>query len=406
MREASSMADPQVPTDPQTMLAHLLSLPADQFDAALGIDAAPVLDTAPIQAPAQSGGQRFLQGFSGLENQPMAPPQDFASGLLGGITRGLGAAGTRAAAQRAKLEADALRRTALRDAQNIAATRQHQTEVSGAKRGLVMAGVHAELAKQKEKTPEEITAEAKARALGEAQGKAAGPEAPGTAEPKLSDDALNAMVSTYFGTGVAPSFGMGKQGVANKTRFYNRIGEVAKGGDIDPAQRIAASKAERDNLTKLTTTNGALTAFGNTVEKNLNLLEPALKGLPDVGVGVLNAPLRGVASQFGSKTMSRFNAARQTVVNEFAKIINNPSLSSNGVLSDSARHEMETIIDPNAPVGAIREAIKTLRGEFKNRKASYAQEIADSQARIKSLGALPGTAQARQRPPLSAFEGQ
>lgn len=215
------------------------------------------------------------------------------------------------------------------------------------------------------------------------------PDAAATDSP-LSNDAIDALVQLKLQGGTDPTFGMGKAGVGNKVRFYNRLGEIVKAGGLDVGTRIAQAKAERESLTQLTQTHTAASAYGDNVERNLKILEPTLKHLPDTGLTPFNALLRPAASAIGNTNMSAFNTARQIVVPEFARILNSPTLK--GVISDSARKEIQTIIDPNATVGQIKRSIQILRTDKNNRLAAYSDAIRQSQQRIKALGVLPGAA--------------
>jgi hypothetical protein len=210
-------------------------------------------------------------------------------------------------------------------------------------------------------------------------------------EAVLSEDALNGLLQLQMQGQGSPTFGMGKAGVQNKVRYYNKLGELMKHGGLDVGTRVAAAKAEQAKLKTLTGTQGAANAFAEMVEKNVAVLEPTLKHLPDTGNTWANAVLRPAAKGFGNRGMSEFTTARQTVVNEFARILNNPALSGAGVISDSARHEMEKIIDPNATVGQIKASIKILRQDKNNRLKAYDDAIRQSQQTIKSLGMLPGS---------------
>lgn len=80
------------------------------------------LDTTPIdEAPDPS----FIEGFAGLQNR-LPAPRSFAEGLVSGFGAGLGSAGTRAAATRAKLEEVARDQRKSRDEANLQASRDFQ----------------------------------------------------------------------------------------------------------------------------------------------------------------------------------------------------------------------------------------------------------------------------------------
>ena len=116
-------------------------LTPDEIDALFGVEH-PEMDTTTETAPHQGRGSRFLQSFAGLESQPQHEPSGFLSGLVGGVSSGLGSAGTRAQASRAKLEAGIATRQAKRDAGNQQATAAYRAAHSGAQKayGTAMLG--------------------------------------------------------------------------------------------------------------------------------------------------------------------------------------------------------------------------------------------------------------------------
>jgi len=76
--------------------------------------------------PQTYGGQPLLESLGGLESLQLPQAHGLGEGLLYGLTRGLGAAGTRALERRAKFEQDQTRRQAAADQERIAASREYR----------------------------------------------------------------------------------------------------------------------------------------------------------------------------------------------------------------------------------------------------------------------------------------
>lgn len=114
---------PQPASDPNDLLAIIARLKA------AGIEPGGPPDTSPVPQFQPTGVQNFLSGFGGMEAQPMGPAHNFGEGLLQGLTRGLGQAGTRVQQQRAKFEQDAAARRAAADAARLDATKTYRTEL-------------------------------------------------------------------------------------------------------------------------------------------------------------------------------------------------------------------------------------------------------------------------------------
>lgn len=97
----------------------------------------PTPDTSQETLPQQSGASQFFQGFAGLENQPQAQPRGFAQGLIGGLSRGLGSAGSRIEMERAKLEQGVKARQAAKDLANRDATQRFYNRQDAIRSALV-----------------------------------------------------------------------------------------------------------------------------------------------------------------------------------------------------------------------------------------------------------------------------
>ena len=202
----------------------------------------------------------------------------------------------------------------------------------------------------------------------------------------LSPEALDLLATTFVRTGQLPPMGMGASSL--RAAIYNRAGELFP--DADVATEASLTRADRASLGKMTQQLDAITAFEQTAEKNLKVFEDLAKKIGDTGSPLLNMPMRRIQERgLGGAELAAFNAARRVVVPEYARIIANPNLT--GVLSDSARHEIEEIISGNATLGQIAAVGAVLRQDAQNRKdAIQAQiEAATARSRRQVGGAAP-----------------
>ena len=366
-----------------------------QQDAALGSQAQPQPNPqVPMPFPSPGAPHGYLDRLAmGLANTniPEADPSNGGAAFLGGLAHGF--SGSRIAEMQKRAKYEQVLNTQAHD-QNVA-NAQATTEarkLTDAKALKAAPGWSAP--KTADNAVETITGPdgkplivKRADAIGKAP--YVKPDAPPADEPIMSPAAIKKRVEIFKAGGPEPSFGMGHGGIANRVAFNNELGLSPESGSDIQAGRSSAV-AEKANLTNLTKVHGAATAFEETALKNTKILESALNGLPDAGASFLNRPLRSILSATGSKDMAKFNTARQVVVPEFTRLLNSPSAA--GVITESARKEMNVIIDPNSTVGQIKTAIAILKQDAANRTQSYQDEINASQQRISQIGVPPKSA--------------
>jgi hypothetical protein len=166
--------------------------------------------------------------------------------------------------------------------------------------------------------------------------------------------------------------GMGRAAAGLRSQIINRAAEAYP--DVQFATNRAAFQANSQSLKQAQTRMDQVTAAENTAGKNLDVFLDTAKKAVDFGAPWVNKPLRDISQQgLGSADLAAYNAARQTAVNEISKVLNNAGGSA--AVSDSARHEVEGLIGPNASLTQVYAAAKVLRQDMKNRHDSYQQQI-------------------------------
>jgi hypothetical protein len=85
--------------------------------------------------------------------------------------------------------------------------------------------------------------------------------------------------------------------------------------------------------------------------------------------------------------MPAVSAARDVALREIARVTNDPKL--NGVLSDSARHEVQALIGKDATIGQIKQAAQILRNDMNNVHTSLNQQRDVINNRIHSTSGVP-----------------
>jgi hypothetical protein len=216
----------------------------------------------------------------------------------------------------------------------------------------------------------QIALEAKARIRS-----ASAPNLPGDAP--LTDEAINYAAEIYRKTGNMPSFGMSKYGASDRRRIINQAAGNARdagsdaGGDLVTRAVITADKGA---LTKLTAQRAAITSFEETAVKNGDILVDLAQKVDKTGVPVVERWLRaGRKSIEGDVDVSKFDAQLQLYGTEVAKIMTNPNLT--GVLSDSARREVQEFLPKGATYEQIKGLHELLKGDFGRRTDALNNEI-------------------------------
>lgn len=210
----------------------------------------------------------------------------------------------------------------------------------------------------------------------------------------MNPTAFDQQAEKYWTTGQLPPVGRGGPALALNKAIMNRAADLHPEGSL--AGNAAAFNANKTSLASLQKNFDQVSAFENTAGKNLDVFLKTANKVVDSGSPWINSPLRSIdAKGLGSEDQAAFNAARTTAVTEIAKVLN--SSNASGVLSDSARHEVEGLIGPNATLKQIISAANILKQDMGNRHQAYADQIKDIQGRMGTTPAnnpLPNIAPA------------
>lgn len=211
----------------------------------------------------------------------------------------------------------------------------------------------------------------------------------------LAPETVNALATSFAKTGEIPSLGMGKASTEARTQILNKYAEDMKnqGGSVDDRLRAqTAYKASAGELKKLQAQRGVVMAFADTADKNLDLVSSLSDKVSRTGIPVLNKWLNsGKRSVAGDPELSQFDAALRTAVNEYAKVTS--SASGGGVTSDSARKEVDALLNAAQTPEQVKSVIGTLKKEMGNRRSGYDNQISSI------MGNLSGTPHDASEPP-------
>lgn len=143
----------------------------------------------------------------------------------------------------------------------------------------------------------------------------------------------------------------------------------------------AGYQADSGSLGKLQAQADSVNAFERTALSNLDQFLTHAKGIVDTGSPLFNAPARKfMQSVAGDPKMTAFNVSRQVAVQEVSKVLS--GAMGQAAVSDSARHEVEGLIGPDASLAQIEKAAQILHQDMANRRAAYAAQTGEIRGRI------------------------
>jgi hypothetical protein len=208
----------------------------------------------------------------------------------------------------------------------------------------------------------------------------------------LDQNGLDSLAVAFNKTGNMPSLGMGNP--ALRRAIFQRAADLDQGNDLALAR--AGYQADTVSLTNLQKGYDAMSAFEDTGNKNLKLFLQQAKTLADnnadLGIPLLNTPLRDIQKALGEKDIPGYQTARQAAIGEISRVLQNPNLV--GVMPEGARKEIAGFVPENATYGQLLEVAKILTTDMQNRKDAYEAQIAQVKDRIKNpKGSTPSVSQ-------------
>lgn len=205
------------------------------------------------------------------------------------------------------------------------------------------------------------------------------------AAAETDQETLDRDAAWYNASGKLPPASRTAGGMQQQKLIRERAAQLSGGAPL--AAGTAEYDADKKSLENIQKSFDQVTAFENTAGKNLDVFLNKAQKIVDSGVPVLNIPARMVASRLGgSQDQAAFEAARTTALTEIAKVLTNPGTS--GQLSDSARHEVESLSPRDATLPQIMAVAKVLKQDMANRHQAYQDQITDIKGR---LGGKPVT---------------
>lgn len=218
--------------------------------------------------------------------------------------------------------------------------------------------------------------------------------APDTTNSLISPDAIKAAAERYRIDGTLPTLGMGKTAASIRAQILNSASQMdAQEGVSGRDARVTqiGGKANTSSLTQLAKQKAMVSAFEKNANSNADLAVNASNQLDRTGVPLFNKWLQAGRSGTGSVEANKFNAANETFVNEYAKVMSGSM--GNTPVSDSARAHAHSILSTANTKEQYKGTIDLLKQEMANRMQGFDDEeqtIRDSMKGTKQLR-MPAT---------------
>lgn len=200
----------------------------------------------------------------------------------------------------------------------------------------------------------------------------------------------------YARTGVMPPMGRDS---ATRGRISHMANEWARNEGLSPAEVVqmqAAYAGDKESLKKFQTQRDQIVSFESAAKKNIDLFLDQAKQLPDSGIPWLNTPLRLLDEKLvGRDFMPAIRAAQRVMNNEVAKVTGGGGLG--GVLSDSARHDIDELNGKDITFPAAVKLANVMKQDMANRHGSMDSTLSDIKSRIGGGGASGGGSTATKR---------
>jgi hypothetical protein len=164
-----------------------------------------------------------------------------------------------------------------------------------------------------------------------------------------------------------------------RSAIARRSDELSMAKGESPGEVVSGQverKAAGEALKKLEIQHSAIDSYGRNAMKNGEYLNQLAKKVDKTGVPVIERWTRAGRQDIrGDPDVSEFNAQLRLYIPEVARIAVNPNLT--GVLSDSARKEMEEVLPRGASAAQFDRVIKLMRADYERRKSGIEETIAE-----------------------------
>lgn len=168
----------------------------------------------------------------------------------------------------------------------------------------------------------------------------------------------------------------GKQGQAIRTEINKAITKKLTDANMTTgglAKLRSNFVAQKGSIKKMTDQSNMIEAFEGVAKYNGDRVLELIDKIDDTGVPFIEGITRKLKKGAGDVDAAEAQSVMTAFQTEAARILNNPNLS--GVLSDSARHETQDMINGKMSAAQTKRVIKRIFAEMDVRKGLINQQI-------------------------------
>ena len=193
----------------------------------------------------------------------------------------------------------------------------------------------------------------------------------------LSGAALELAAQGYLMDRRFPTnLGRGKQGAMNTIRIMERAAALANESGMNAEETAInqiAGKAKSLALAQIVKDLAAIRPYNAMLEKNGDIAISLAEKAISTNAKLANRPINWLKQNASDNPdVAEFLAQARIVTTEAARVLNNPRLV--GQLTDSARREMEAILNGDMPLESFTRVVRRLQSDGKNRVDAMVEE--------------------------------
>lgn len=208
---------------------------------------------------------------------------------------------------------------------------------------------------------------------------------------QATNDALDYAAEVYRSTGHMPALGQGSAQL--RTQILERAANLNRQEGVsqsEAATNLAAKKATQGTLLQLQKQATMVKAFETNARKNGDMALNLSEKVDRTGSPIFNKWIQaGQKSITGNPDVSAFNAANETFVNEYAKIMSGSM--GNTPVSDAARAHAHDMLSTVQTKGQYRAVMDVLKQEMNNRIVGLDEELKATKNMLNPKNVAPSS---------------